>query len=134
MSLAEVRSALETALSAMMPALDTAWENDDYVPVEGTPYQQVTLLRGTPSNPEMGPGILETGIFQVNLFFPKNAGPAAAEARAELIRSLFPYGASFTKNGVTVNIMQTPEIGVARPDDDRFMVPVKTRFSAWIGG
>jgi hypothetical protein len=82
----------------------------------------------------MGPGYTEQGILQVNLFYPN--GRRAAEPRlrrAELIRAAFPYAASFVSGGVTVNIIATPEIGPARPEDDRFMVPVKVRFQARIG-
>jgi hypothetical protein len=82
----------------------------------------------------MGPAYTEQGIFQVNLFYPKDAGPGDAQARAELIRTKFPFAASLVNGGVTVNIINTTEIGPARPEDDRFMVPVKVRWSARIGG
>jgi hypothetical protein len=134
MSLAQVRTALETALNSITPAIATAWENAPYSPVAGTPYQQVTLLRAQPDNPEIGAAFAERGFLQVNLFYPKDAGPGAAEARAELIRAAFPFGASLTSGGVTVNIIATPEVAPARAEDDRFLVPVRVRFSAFIGG
>lgn len=134
MSLASIRAALETALNGISPAIATAWENTSYTPVAGTPYQQVFLLTAEPANIEIGPGYIDRGIFQVSLFYPKDKGSQDAIARAELIRSTFPFGASFTSGTVTVNIIATPEIGPARPEDDRFMVPVRTRFSAHIGG
>jgi hypothetical protein len=133
MSIASVRAALETALSAVSPAISYAWENQEFAPQVGVPYAQVTLLPATPANVEMGPGYTEQGIFQANLFYPNGSGPADAIARAELIRGAFPYAASFVSGGVTVNIIATPEIGPARPEDDRFMVPVKIRWSARIG-
>ena len=134
MSLAGIRTALETALNAITPPLATAWENGSYKPIAGVPYQAVTLLPAEPNNIEIGPGYVEQGIFQSNLFYPKDTGSAAAVARAEAIRAAFPFGASFSAGGTTVNIIATPEIGPARPEDDRFMVPVRTRFSAHIGG
>jgi hypothetical protein len=133
-ALPAVRAALETQLATVSPSIDTAYENVPYVPVTGTPYQQVTLLPATPANLEMGPAYTEQGIFQVNLFYPKDAGPGDAQARAELIRTKFPFAASLVNGGVTVNIINTTEIGPARPEDDRFMVPVKVRWSARIGG
>lgn len=134
MSLAQIRVALETQLNSISPALATAWENAAYTPVADTPYQQVALLRAQPDNIEIGPGFTDRGILQVNLFYPKDVGPGAAEARAELIRTAFPYASSFASGGVTVNIIATPEVAPARAEDDRFMVPVKVRFSARIGG
>lgn len=134
MSLAAVRQALETQLATITPALATAFENVSYTPVAGVPYQQVTLLPAQPANIEMGAGYTEQGIFQVNLFYPINGGPKDAQARAEAIRAAFPIGASFVAGGITTNIIATPEIGPARPDADRFMIPVKVRFQAQIYG
>lgn len=131
-ALPSIRAALETQLATITPPIDTAYENTPYVPTTGTPYQQVTLLPAQPQNLEIGPGFFEQGIFQINLFYPKDAGAGAAIARAELIRAAFPYGATLTSGGVTVHIINTTEIGPARPDDNTFMVPVKVRWNARI--
>lgn len=133
MSLPAVRSALESALASITPALATAYENVPFTPVTGVPYQAVYLMTAAPANIEIGPGYSEVGFLQVNLFYPLDAGPAAAMARAELIRAKFPFAASFVSGGVTVNIIATPEVAPGRADGDRYMVPVKARFSARIG-
>jgi len=138
MSLAAIRSALEGALNTITPAIATAWENMPYTPTTGVPFQQAFLLPAQPDNIEIGPGYVEQGILAVNLFYPKGVqgssylGAAPATARAALIRAKFPFGASFSSGGVTVNIIATPEIGPARPEDDRYMVPVRTRWRAHI--
>jgi len=132
MSRAAVRSALETALNGMTPALATAWENVPYEPVTGTPYQAAFLMMAEPANPEIGGGYTERGYLQVNLNYPLNTGPAAAEARAELIRGTFPRGASFTADGITTHIERTPEIGSGRAEEDRYFLPVKVRFFAHV--
>lgn len=133
MSLSLVRAALETALNAILPALATAWQNVKYDPVPGTPYQAVYLLPAEPENPTMGDTFhRERGIFQVSLFYPLLAGPGAAETRAELIRTAFYRGASFTSGTVTVRIDRTPEVGQGRADEDRWHVPVKIRYFAEI--
>jgi hypothetical protein len=133
MSLLLIRAALETALAAVSPAVATAYENAPFtVPAPNVPYQQATLLPAEPDNPEIGPAYFERGLFQVNLFYPKDGGAAAAAARAALIRAAFPFGSSLVNGGVTVNITATPEIGPARAEDDRFFVPVRIRFHAYI--
>ena len=132
MSAPAIRQALETALNALSPALATAWENVPYTPVVGTPYQAVYLLRAEPDNIEIGSAYTERGIFQINLFYPLDTGPGAAEARAEVIRDAFPRGASFTASGVTTHIEKTPEIGPARIEDDRYFLPVRIRFYAHV--
>ncbi len=133
MSIVLVRSALEVALAAMSPALSTAWENADFDPVIGTPYQRVHLLPAPPVNPEMGGHLhTEQGIFKIVLSYPLEAGPAPASSRAELIRATFYRGRSFTASGVTVFVQNTPEISSGRAEADRWEVPVNIRFFAHI--
>lgn len=128
MSIVKVRAALEAALGAMTPALATVWENTAYTPVVGTPYQRAYLLPAEPDNSEYGATHREQGVFQVSLFYPNGTGSAAAAARAEMLRTTFKRGASFTKDGVTVSITNTPTVGAGTADGDRWHVPVKCRF------
>lgn len=126
-----IRSALETALNSMNPALATAWENAPFTPISGTPYQAVNLLFAKPDNPTFGGNMYrEQGIFQITLFYPLQAGPANAAARAELLRTTFARGLSFINGGITTIIKETPEISPGSVDGDRWMVPVKIRFFA----
>jgi hypothetical protein len=129
MSIVKVRAALETALAAMTPAIATAYENASFTPpASSVPYQAAYLLPATPDNDEYGSSHRERGIFQISLYYPLQAGPSAAATRAELLRSTFKRGASFTKDGVTVSITHTPDVGTGTPDGDRWFVPVKCRF------
>jgi hypothetical protein len=133
MSIVSVRAALETKLNGITPAISTAWENAPFAPVAGTPYQAVFLMAATPENPTMGDGFYrEQGIFQISLFYPLQAGPATAAARAELIRTAFKRGTALTSGTVTVRISRTPEIGQGRVDGDRWHVPVKCTYFAGI--
>lgn len=133
-SLSAVGEALETHLATVTPNIATAYENTAFVPTPGVPYQQAFLLPATPGNIEIGPGYSEQGIFQTNLFFPKDVGAGVAITQAELIRAAFPFGSSLVNAGITVNIVGTPEIAPARSDGDRYMVPVKIRWRAWVSG
>jgi hypothetical protein len=130
MSILEVRQVLEKHLDLMSPPLATAWENQDFSPVPGTPFQAVTLLPAEPDNPEAGGFYREQGLLQVTLCYPLQGGPAAALARAEAIRAAFKRGTSLTKNGVTTVVERTPEIGPGSPDQDRYQVPVRIRWYA----
>jgi hypothetical protein len=132
-SIQSVRAALETKLNGITPALSTEWQNVPFTPVTGTPYQRAFLLPATPDNPTLGDSFYrERGIFQVSLLYPIQTGPAAAEARAQLIRTAFKRGTVMTSGTVKVLIDRTPEIGQGRVDDDRWFVPVKIRWSAGI--
>lgn len=131
MSAVAIRAALETALNGMSPALATAWQNDDYNPTTGTPFQRVAVINGSPIPIEMsGKWHREPGFMDVVLHYPKKTGPNAAEARAELIRDTFKHGTEFTASGVTVMVSNTPDIAPALPDEQWFVVPVRVPFHA----
>lgn len=124
------REALEVALSALSPPIGTAWENVPFKPVQSEPYQAVFLMAAPPVNSEMNSYYREEGYLQVNLQYPLGAGPAAAEARAQMIRDAFPRGRSLTADGLVVNITKTVEIGSGRTEDDRYFLPVRVPFHA----
>lgn len=139
MTLVAVRSALQTALAAMTPALATAWENEDYrnadgsngSPTEGVPYQEVFLLAARPARLETAGKLRrEQGYLQINLKYPLGVGSGAAEARANLIRDTFKDATSFTAAGVTTHIDGEAEIAPARNEPDRYVTPVKVYFYA----
>jgi hypothetical protein len=131
MSTVSIRAALETALNGMSPAIATAWENIPFTtPAESVPYQVVHLLLAEPDNSVYGGEHRELGYMQVRLLYPLNAGSAAALTRAELIRDLFPRGATFQSGGISVIIMRTPEILPATVEDGRYAVVVRVRFYA----
>lgn len=131
MSLDKVRTALEIALHTMTPAMATAWENQDFSPTPGTPYQEAHLIPAFPDNSTMGDGhYRERGILQVSLKYPVNVGTATPMARAKLIRDTFFRGASFTSGGVTTRIGTTPVIGRGMVVNDRWVLPVSVSYFA----
>ena len=130
MSALAIRTALETALAAVSPAIAHAWENVPYIPVVGTPYARVHVLFAEPGNPEMGRFTQERGFLQVQLVYPLGAGPAAAATRAQLIRASFYRGLALTASGVTTTLEKTPEIAPGRFEDDRYVVTCRVRFFA----
>lgn len=128
-----VRAALEIALNAMTPAIATAFENSAFTPPSSsTPYQKAFVLFADPDNSEFSQSHTEQGIFQITLQYPLQSGTKDAATRAELIRTTFARGASFTNGGIVTKIQRTPTIGQGSVDGDRWSVPVKCRFSAFI--
>ena len=133
MSATLIRSALETSLAALSPAIATAYENVDYTPVQGTPYQRVNVLFATPQSLEMSQKLhREQGFMQVTLCYPKHGGTAAATARAEAIRAAFPAASEHVSGSVTVTIDGLPSIDPAPAEDDRFNIIVRVRFYAHV--
>jgi len=109
----------------------TAWEGVAFAQVTGVPYQKVYLIPATPENPTFGGNFSrEIGFCQVNLFYPIQRGTAAVMTRAELIRSTFPRGSTFSFSGVTVRILKTPTISPGVVDEESFMVPIRIPYQA----
>lgn len=128
-----IRKALEKRLAAMTPAVSTAYENATFTPVTGTPYQRANLLPNTPDNSTQGAGMyFERGLFQVTLCYPQGTGPAAAEARAQLVREWFKRGTSLSEGGITVHVTDTPRIAPALIDGDRYCIAVSIAYQAQI--
>lgn len=133
MSAVNIRRALQTALDGITPALTTVYENQAGTPpATGTAYQRAFLLFAEPDNATYGDTYQEQGILQVDLMYPEGTGPAAADARVELLRSTFNRGASFTFGGTTVTIQRTPEKMPARNEGGRYIQSVRIRFFAHI--
>lgn len=134
MSQSAIRKAFEVKLATMSPALSTAYENVDFTPVAGTPYQRANLLPATPENPTLGDShYLEIGLFQVTLCYPANTGSNTANSRAEAVRAFFPRGLSLTHSGVTLTVTRTPSVSPAFKDDDgRYCLAVSIQYHAHI--
>ncbi len=127
MSEISVCAALETQLATVtFTGGQTVYENAEFEPTAGTPYQEVFTLFAKPDNPTMGTAFHRLrGIFQVNLFYPILTGRGAAQTQAGLIKAAFARGRTFTSGAVTVQIENVPYVGQGTRDGDRWMVPVK---------
>lgn len=133
MSRAKIRAALEGAIKAMTPTLDTAWENTAFKPVTGTPYQRVTLSFAEPRNTEFGPVFQERGFMQVELVFPGGNGAAAAEGRVQMLRETFQRGTTLTTDSQVVTINLTANVLPAFNDDSgNYVLTVRVPFFAQI--
>lgn len=110
-----------------------AWEGVAFEPVAGVPYQKVNALYATPQNPTMGGGhTRETGYIQISLYYPTNLGTVDVLTRAELIRSTFPRGASFSNGGVVVSIDNTPAILPGVVESETYAMAVMIPYRAEI--
>ena len=132
MSLPEIRVALETRLNALVPAIDTAWEDVTYSPKSGVPYQQITLLPSEPGSPTIGSSELvrELGLLQVSLYYPIGEGMKRISERAELLRSWFPKGLTLSSGGVNVTISKRASVAPANRDGEWKVLPVSIPYFA----
>lgn len=133
MTIAKIRSALETRLSATMPAASCSFENVDFTKTAGVTYQRSNLRPNIPDDAQIGSKVFfERGIYQVTVCAPAGTGPAACEARAQLVKDAFKRGTSLVESGVTVVIMNAPSVSSAMIDGDRFCIPVSMRYQSQV--
>ena len=126
-----IRALLEVHLNAIAPNIATAFENVPFAPVNGTPWQRVNLLTAQTLNPTFGGNFhRETGIFQVMLAYPENAGAAAAATRAELIRLQFVRGTTLTSGSLRVLIDRWPWSSQGVNDGGWYRLPVSIPYIA----
>lgn len=119
-----IKGALELALFNLdVTPFPTAWENRDFTPAVGTPYQRVFFMPTRPENPTMGSTHYRTrGILRIALCYPSNnAGSAPAAKRADQICTLFKRGSAFTDSGLVINIDRTPYAKQGVPVDGWFI-------------
>lgn len=109
----------------MSPAISTVYENQNFVPTTGTPYQRTALLEAQPENEVLGTSYYRlVGLFQVILCYPQNKGAGDARARAELVKTHFARGTRLTESGQNILVIRTPQISPAFLDGDRYCLPI----------
>lgn len=131
MSYVTIRKLLEVQLNSIASPLPTAWQNVPYAAQTGTAWQRVNLLPARTENPTFGDGFKrETGIFQVTLAYPENAGPQVIETKAEQIRAQFPRGLRLTSGKVSVLIDEAPSVAPSFNDGGFFRIPISIPYLA----
>ena len=59
-------------------------------------------------------------------------GPAAAEARAQLVKNAYKRGTSMVEGAITVIIMNAPSQSSAMIDGDRYCVAISMRYQSQV--
>lgn len=130
MSYAVIRKLLEVRLNTVGGVFPTAFENTPFAPGV-VPWQKVNLLPAKTLNPTFGSQHKrETGLLQVTLYYPPNAGSSSALARAETIRAGFPRGLSLEEGAVKLLVDQAAYIGPAANDGVWYQVSISVPYIA----
>ena len=129
MSTILVKKAIRDAVADITPILPIAWENVEYTPTMGNPYQKVHVFFISPDNRGYGSGpYMEEGFFQISLYYPKQIGTELIDARADLIRATFKRGSHLISGTQDVVVNKTPTISSGKVDEDWYMIPVTVYF------
>ncbi len=127
-----IRQALEKAVLAVTPAIDTHFENTTFSPKAGKPYQQLYFLPAKPEAAVIDDSISEVlGVFQITLRYPAGEGVKNVLERARLYEKAFSVGAKFEHAGIKTYIYSPTEVKTLGVDGDRYGVAVSIYFKSY---
>lgn len=129
----KVYTAYISKINSITPKIDTVYENKEYTPINGKPYQEIYIM---PSD-NIAPYMNETsynmeGLIQITLCYPLNEGRTSAMDRASLYMNLFPFADNFTSDGLTVRQAGMPKITNLGINDNRYKIVLRVGFVAVI--
>ncbi len=137
----DIDKALRQAFVAGNFGLPTAFENFAAVDLAtGLPvatlseWCRVTIIHGLPVIATMGNGGKDAivVIMQVDLFYPRDTGTAAAHAKADAITDAFKAGSTHTYNGISVYVDAAGRVS-ASDEPENFRVSVQINSHCWHG-
>jgi len=124
-----IRQALEKAVLAVAPAIDTAFENIAFNPRAGEPYQQLHFLPAKPEAAVIDDSISEVlGVFQITLRYPAGKGVKDVLERAKLYEKAFKVGVKLENE---VFITAPTSVNILGVDGDRYGVAVSIYFKSY---
>lgn len=131
--LLDINSALENRLSTLSSVPPIAWPNVSYEPDPTTLYLRPNNLPIDPVRIGMGDAdpVVRGGIFQVDVFAPRNGGQGDALVQADAIRDHFATGLELLtatdSHKLRIGTV-TIEVGVSV--GSHFAIPVLINYSA----
>ena len=132
MSIPLIAAAMERKSAAIASPLATAYENEDFTPTDGVPYQRENLLPNVPIDHAVTADLVEwQGLFQIMLCYPLGEGRGAAQTRAQAIADHFAPAQTLIEGAIKVYLNNTPRIGAGLIDEGRWCIPVTISWSAF---
>lgn len=126
-----IHRAFEKHLATLPDVLPTAYENAQFFPVVGQPYQRVHWLTAEPENPTLGDGFYrERGLMQISLMYPLGSGTGEANIMAAALQDHFRLGFSATESGIIAQVGKTPAIAKGFASDGWWVIPVSVSYFA----
>lgn len=128
------RRAIETQLAAWaaarLPALAIAYENVPFNAPAGAYLRGFLMPAKTASNDLAGAARTYSGVYQVSVVAPINAGPGAAEGIADELAALFPLNQRLSVPGLVLQVITPVTAAQGAQDATNFIVPVSFGYRA----
>ena len=133
MSMSNAQLALTAAVLSTLGAIPVERENAAFSKPTDAKWCRFTYLPNVPEGETLGDlgEDKQTGIAQVDFFYPIGQGDAAAIADAETFRAAYKVGHSFIANGQTIVISKCGR-SPGRLEDNWFHVSVTVNWYALI--
>lgn len=147
MSRSDIDAALRQSFISGNFGLPVAFENfaavdpDTGIPVNpgggelnSSPWCRVTIIHALPVIETMGTEGLDAiaVIMQVDLFYPRDTGTAAANAKADDIVETFPAGSTHNYNGIAVHVTASGRVS-ASDEPEYYRLTVQINSNCWHG-
>ena len=130
-----IKDLFETRLNANSGGVDVAFENVQYSPQNGRPYQMVSFLPAQTEDPCKDAGYRRlNGVVQVLLCYPLKAGSQLALTRAAALIAAFPRGLSLSKDNVTIKFLRTAYVNAGRAGAQYYELAVTIPYTAEVFG
>lgn len=127
----DIHAALDTRLDSLVGGVAIVWENTDYTPVKGTPYLRPTLLMSKSSLMDLDNLQMNTGIYQIDLFYPLSNGAGTLLTEMDAIYDHFKGDLTLVSNSVTVNIKQISRTVPAEIEEAWYMASLEIDFKCY---
>lgn len=134
MSLKAVRDILNTRLNAYSPQINIAWENVAFTPTTNTTHVRVNFIpvESRETARFKTSLVMETGLYQIDVFGPQDQGTNNIDNLVEGIRSHFNRGRTLTDGSNNrVHIRDTPRITQGRRDGGFYRVTITVSWFAY---
>lgn len=118
---------LLTRLSTLTlsPVMEVAWPDKDFTPpAQG--YLRPSLVPNTVSQVTLGDTgkNRHRGLFQISVFWKRNAGEIVAREKADLVAVHFKRGTTITNGGLNIRIYRPPVVAQTFTDGSYSHTPV----------
>lgn len=128
---ARITEALHTRLAALTlsPTMSVAWPDIDFTP-PAAGYLRPTHVPNTVRQATLGSAGKNRyrGIYQVSVFWQRNAGELVPREKADLVAAHFKRGTVLTNGGLSIRIYAPPVVAQTMQDGAYTHTPVTIRY------
>ena len=124
---AQVPDALLAKVASLVtgsPTLPIAWPNVAFNPPADGKYLEVAYFSNRPAWEGVGAGVLDQGLLQITVHWPRGSGIIAPSQVVETIKAHFAKGTLLTSGSTVVRLNRAPWAAAPLVSDQDLAIPV----------